>query len=424
MRATYLIPDSNLASLEAELDRLNKRAKRLSMPAIEMEKAVSIVYHGVLTDRGGTKWITTTPQPNDTPTGETRILWSVTITGTEPKIGGWTFAGTLTPVEVNGGSRNMILAVPGIEIPPDVSSQVGTCDHCNTFRHRKDTFILRNNSGEFKVVGKNCLADFCGHGDPHAIAKWCELLSTAAFADCCGDPDEPGGWGPRPDSHWDVQTVLRLSWALCQKYGFTPKSDLVSDNVPTAHRARFLLTSASRSEEAAAELASLRDLINRSQEPVDQAMQWLSSLDLDDLSDYMLNIALIVQSGFVTERQIGLAVSIIAAHSRHLDRERERTERSNTPSHHIGKIGERVELAVVVDRVIPRESDWGVTYICGMRAFNPETADYTDDVTWFASTDTLDRGHSYRVRATVKKHGEYRGRPQTVVNRIHVSEEL
>ena len=45
-------------------------------------------------------------------------------------------------------------------------------------------------------------------------------------------------------------------------------------------------------------------------------------------------------------------------------------------------------------------------------------------VVWFASNKTLDEGESYHVKLTVKKHDEYNGWKQTMVNRVSVLEML
>ena len=53
------------------------------------------------------------------------------------------------------------------------------------------------------------------------------------------------------------------------------------------------------------------------------------------------------------------------------------------------------------------------------------TDENDNDVTWFCSGGTdLDEGGTYRVKATPKKHEEYNGRPQTIVNRVALIEEI
>ena len=43
---------------------------------------------------------------------------------------------------------------------------------------------------------------------------------------------------------------------------------------------------------------------------------------------------------------------------------------------------------------------------------------------WFASSEALEEGRRYRLRGTVKRHEEYRGKPRTVLTRCTVLEEL
>jgi hypothetical protein len=85
------------------------------------------------------------------------------------------------------------------------------------------------------------------------------------------------------------------------------------------------------------------------------------------------------------------------------------------PSEHIGTIGERMTFKGVIVSVAEFERakfhyyDSGVGYITRVNVNG-------NDVVYFG-TFGLERGAEVEFKATVKEHGEYRGRRQTVVNR-------
>lgn len=83
---------------------------------------------------------------------------------------------------------------------------------------------------------------------------------------------------------------------------------------------------------------------------------------------------------------------------------------------HVGDVGGRAELSVRVVSVIELEpGDFGRRFLCRM-----ETEDGAD-VVWFTGENlALNEGDVVTVRATVKAHETYRGRKQTVVQRLNV----
>lgn len=72
-------------------------------------------------------------------------------------VNGWKFVATLNHTE----EGNIIRAACDIEIPERFYTCSPCCEHCNSNRPRKETYIVLNEkTGEFKQVGKSCLKDF------------------------------------------------------------------------------------------------------------------------------------------------------------------------------------------------------------------------------------------------------------------------
>lgn len=83
---------------------------------------------------------------------------------------------------------------------------------------------------------------------------------------------------------------------------------------------------------------------------------------------------------------------------------------------HVGDVRGRVELPVRVTAVIELEpGDFGRRFLCRMEAEDGA------DVVWFTGENlALNEGDSVTARMTVKAHEVYRGRKQTVVERVNV----
>jgi len=85
-----------------------------------------------------------------------------------------------------------------------------------------------------------------------------------------------------------------------------------------------------------------------------------------------------------------------------------------------GEKGSRCDLTVTVERVTELEpGDYGKRFLVHMVEASGAT------VVWFTGENlNLYDGVTYKVRATVKAHEVYRGRRQTVVQRLTVVEEV
>ena len=84
------------------------------------------------------------------------------------------------------------------------------------------------------------------------------------------------------------------------------------------------------------------------------------------------------------------------------------------PSEFVGELGERLDLTLTVDKVLPMDSNFGHST---MHIFK----DAADNIyTWTTSAKTLVEGNTYRIRGTVKDHRTYRATKQTILTRCNV----
>jgi DNA helicase-2/ATP-dependent DNA helicase PcrA len=93
-----------------------------------------------------------------------------------PKIAGWTLLGILHH-HANTNEEVDVHPVQGMTVPQRYWHAPPSCDHCNETRHRKETFVLRNEEGEEKQVGSTCLKEFFGGLNPAALMYFAGALT-------------------------------------------------------------------------------------------------------------------------------------------------------------------------------------------------------------------------------------------------------
>lgn len=71
---------------------------------------------------------------------------------------------------------NVITKICAEEVNPEWHKLECVCEHCNTRRNRKSTYLVRNTkSGEVRQVGKTCLKEYTGIYPLSASRNWKKL---------------------------------------------------------------------------------------------------------------------------------------------------------------------------------------------------------------------------------------------------------
>jgi len=383
---TYMVFEWNLDHLKEQIATLNKRARRLHVPEITI----------------------TTGDPVDEEKGE-RVIRRipVTITGTAPKLAGWTLIAVLQHMDEG---FVLLRAVPGYDVPERYrEASPDDCDHCQKkIRTRKETFIVLHEDGRYRQVGRNCLRDFLGHVDPHGLASLAEILATAgAVADACCDESYGGGGEPL---RWRLDGFLTAAAASIRMRGWTSRKqerdDPTGRTQSTADATLYDLTCKHRGR------CSHPEITQADREEARLAREWADSLvDRDGNSDYEHNVSVLAQIGSIEWKTAGIAASIVSVAQRNRAREAERKYLAATRTH-VGTVGKRqIFTLTLVDRKY-FESQWGVT------VFHRFSDHDGNILIWMASTDPqISVGSVYRVKATVKAHDDYHGVPQTKITR-------
>jgi len=400
---------SKKPALVAELERLARRAAKIGAPAItwslgEVEQREVAVPRGDGSDRSDVRLVP---------------FVRLTLIGTRPVVAGWEFAATVQHLDGANVLRHTPAFAGERDVPETFRTRGPVCDHCQSRRPRRDTYLLVSEAGEWKQVGSSCLVDFLGHADPHALAAYAELLASAlSLCEGAGE-DAEGGWGfGGGRSVFAVLEFLAHAAAEIRESGWTPKS-AVPDR-PSQSTAERALDRIAPTRDALREDPRDRSVSESDRAVAAATLEWALSLGSggERFGDYLWNLHAVAKGGVVEYRTAGIAASMVAAHTKAEVRRRERAARK--PSEHVGAVGETRSFALLLDRHFSFETAWGMVDRFLFR-------DADDCVfTWKASgsakvigapdgDDDMVEGERYVLTARVKEHGEYKGTKQTVL---------
>lgn len=399
----------DLEAVRAAVAKANKKAAKIGVPGYVIHEGA----HGVRD--------ITAPDPFNP--GSWKVIGhvetvEVSVLGEAPKYAGWTFVATIDWV----GDNAVIRKVAGLDHVDTTSARDGLepngCDHCHAARDRKNTYLLRSDSGEFKQVGSTCLREFLG------VEVNLSLLGFNPYEGC----DSTNRYAP------DFYLTLRAledTLAVIRQFGWTSASAAYNNPALTATKAHLLAAYSPepdirRGQETHA--GEVRRAIREQAEPGDAEravaiLNWVRNT-LPGNSDYALNLKAAVgedrdrfQAG-----HLGVVISAVEGYRRWETKEEAKTaERvSLKDSGYVGAVGDRLRgLVLEVRSARWIEGLYGSTLIVLFSDANGNA------YKWFASNpprslETV--GTKVQVTGTVKKHEEFNGLKSTVLTRCGVKE--
>jgi hypothetical protein len=311
-------------------------------------------------------------------------------------------------------------------IPEKYRTTASYCDHCKTVRNRNTTVIIRNENGEYKQIGKNCLAGYIGVDIENyarflELSSFCNELSESEIAD---DTDVRYG----RSKYLDILPYLTMTIAICNKVLYVSKAtateqnrqstaSLVDDfvNVEHAHpkAKKAILEHMQKLDINSATLKSAK-------ETIPSIMQWITTTT--DTNDYMHNLQMIY-AGYdekkpyhlILKKHYGYAVSIVSAYAKHVEKiATEKITKETSVSNYIGTVGEKIKFTGTIKYISSFDTQYGITRIYRITDTNGNI------YTWFASTSVNDAENA-TITGTIKAHDEYKGTKQTVLTRCKVS---
>jgi hypothetical protein len=332
------------------------------------------------------------------------------------------------------------------------SEVVSMCEHCNTVRQRKKLIVVKDKeTGEVRTVGTNCLFEYTNI-EPELIMKLYQTLETPLY----GDPTIR-----RSLEQYDLFDFIgkahrlfgynnvyekRMGWSLFYGVFYNPilaSADPSTEGLVLDESISFLVPydygSMNTNPFSKFSLDTLRQkgrpALPMSDEVIDVASEIISyCANLEGRSDFERNLKTIAQNGVVTKKNSGLAASMWFVWNRAREEGKlesvfgfqpiEEVGVEDIPvSEHLGEMGERIEFTGVLMRKSSRESQWGMTHLLVFTTVEGGNYPAGSEVVWWASTNKRlpNVGDLVRVRGTVKRHGEFKGVPNTTIGRGHLT---
>jgi glutaredoxin len=356
--------------------------------------------------------------------GQDKVI-VVTVEGEPPKLSNWQFVATLTPTE----QGNLVQTVPGLTepVPAEYRTSKPHCDYCKKVRSRLDSFIVRHaETGEYRQIGRNCLAKFLGYSSPERVARMATWLANLQDDISAKEKDYFDRVGRSPE-YIDLLDFLTMTAAVIDTHGWVSateaRSDPVGRKTATVQHVRLQMGEVRTKPK----FASIRitPTGQHKQRALD-AIAYARSDQLQPSSDYEHNLKLSTASDAFHHKASGVVASLLnhigRTEERRIEGERrkQRYEQEKQElqerSSFVGKVGERITLPVFVTRCREVGSQFGVSFMFRM------LDEQGNLLVWFASNNVMDPEKWYLLTGTVKKHEVYDGVNQTILTRCVVKE--
>jgi len=346
-------------------------------------------------------------------------------------INGWKFVATIDHSNEHGNILRKIS--DDVEIPDEYRTCEPKCEHCNSKRHRKDTYIVYNmETDEFKQVGSSCLCDFTGGYSAELAASY------IAMFDALIQGEAPSG-GFRCDSYWSVNELIRYAVDIINHLGYVPTSaaefgmtttraEVVDAILYDTHRGRLHKSDIERIE-------SYRETYHpdyTSKELNDSANDIINYIKaVDSNSDYLHNLKVIAESDYIPNKNVGYCVSMVSYYRKQmgiLEAKRVRNEahaKEVAESDYISSEGQRITISNIssYEVVTSWQTDYGITHRYKIVDTNGNVIMWdTSNCIYGSSEQQMDGTfrNLISITGTVKKLSEFNGVKQTWITRCRI----
>lgn len=406
LNATFNVFEPRLPKLLEQIEVLNRRATKLGVQPVIVTKTGKITDEPIMGKNPVTGHM-------DVVVGYNRFV-EIIVTGSTPKLAGWTLAAVVEHAE----EGNILRKVPGCKVELNqFRTGAPCCNHCNTVRNRKDTFIVIHDNGAMKMVGSNCIKDFLGGVDPRQLASYAEILFS--IGESCGEAEESEdcGGGGQP-TIYSVARMLAYSTCAIRKLGFVSgkvareSQEAGGDKTSTSMTARFWMFPTNRMK------LDVDYFVPTDEDKAfaDRARQFvldtIGAKDPETLSDFEHNMLTVCKCEGVELRNLGLLAFV----PEYMARENEKTlvRQQENAAGHYGVPGTRYKKqAITYLRSTGFDSQFGYTYI------HTFAADTGARLVWKTGTELpYTTGDKLVATFTVKEHSEWKGNLQTKVSRV------
>ena len=404
----YAIYEGNMNRVEKHMNRIAKKCERYGCDFHYEIVGEEFKQFIIDTDDDGNKLLS--------PMEVTRRFVIIEVEG-KAIINDWRFIGSIERTD-NG---NIFHKTVDVEIPQRYYNNEPVCEHCNTNRARKYTYIVQNtNTGEFKQVGHTCLQDFTRGMNAEFIASYYamfeKLVEFETLAIGCG----------YKESYLSTDDILAYTVAIVNKFGYVRSSegnstaDCVRDFYGCDHGWYDSCIMADVKKYIEDKMTECNFEVTDSDfEIVNEIKKYVSNMK--DSNNYIHNIKVLCANDHVAYGNINMLCSTIVCWNKHLEREAENKKREAEnstlkDSKYVGDVNDRIECRIVDYKVL---SSWETMYGT-MRLYR--FIDESGNVIIWKTSKWLDDSEEYTtIKGTVKQHNEFNGIKQTELTRCRVA---
>lgn len=401
MLNTYTIPMTAREDIEKAVARAAKKAAKYG-------KELTVTYGEPRAEKVAVREIdytTSTIRTIDTITVE---VLDLTIDSEIIKKDGYKVVAKIE--HLDGG--NVVNVFDG-EMNANWSTVAPKCEHCNSNRDRKVTFIVESENGEQKQVGSGCLKEYCGI-DPQTIGALNSLREIIVNEDV----DHYDFRGRPYEVAYDTEEVLAYAIKVYREQGYVKSGYNGSNKAEIYSQIGKNVTLSADDKAQAHEMAE-----------VIKAMDWETAN-----KNLLDNTQSLLKAGYCKNNHFGYIAYAPVAYKKVLEKmERDAQHMANreaeaNASEYVGEIGKRAVFEIAkLELVTSWEGAYGWTYLY---KFTDKSGNV---LIWFASgtfghwveKNGIEDWELYenvsKIKATVKNYTERDGVKQTVVTRVKVA---
>lgn len=405
----FAIYEENLPKFEKALNRIKSKCIKYNCPFTYNTVGEEYKTETITTNEDGTILAS--------PIEITRRFVVVEVEA-HPVIDNWELVASLEHTK----EGNIIHSVNNnIDIPERYYNVAPYCEHCNTNRRRKNSFIIRNTiTNEFKQIGKTCLNDFTGNIN----AEW--LAQFYAMFDKLATFKAPQGGYDNSTRYFPTVGLLAYTVAVTNIYGYCKSG---TNNATGETVKDFYIVSECKGYPSGDATASIKEKMQSvdfkvTKDDAATAKKIIAYVDsIEDSNNYIHNIKTLCASDMVAYKNVNLLVSAITCYNRELERKAkaETRKKEASKSDHIGNIKDRLTINIASWRCL---TSWCNCY----DGYNETTTflyQFVDNdgniFTWKTSKYFDEDAILKELTGTVKAHNVFRDAKQTELTRCKVS---
>lgn len=244
----------------------------------------------------------------------------------EAKAEGWVFAGTIE----HTGFGNILRSVSDEhKIPERYRDAEPYCEHCNTKRARKDTYVVFNEeTGEFKQLGKSCLKEYTNGLSLNMVAMVLQWLKEVEEYCSYSGTSHKVYFEVKEVSKYFVETMRKLGWANSSAEESSTKN-MALNFYDLDNGCRWL------TKEEKEKFENLKNKTefnadNTTDEYIEAALDWAKGWDGNEYNDYRDNLKVIASMRYCEYKHLGYLASLFMAYDKAMEREVKRMERNKS----------------------------------------------------------------------------------------------